>query len=425
MIETRTNRKVVERAFVVGVHFGSGDSTESEHLLAEMCDLATSFGLHIAESQLVRSREPHPKFLTGTGKAEELSARAKELDADVIIFDNPLTPAQQRNWEKQASLAVIDREEVILEIFAKRAQTREARLQIGLALMEYSLPRLTRAWGHLGRQGGALGAKGEGETQLEIDRRIVRKRIEKFREELTQVRLQRSTQRKQRQRRPAPSAAIVGYTNAGKSSLLRHLTGAHVLVEDKLFATLDTTTRKIRLPSGQPLLLTDTVGFVRKLPHRLVESFKATLEEAAEADFLIHVLDSTSPQVIDFWETTRAVLSELGAGDKPSVTVLNKSDLLTCETQQALLRHHFPDAVMLSSLTGEGTDRLMDALGTLLEPSVQRLSLQIPPARYDIVSLIHREGRVLEEEYSHDTCRIMAELPKRFAAMLRPFEIPK
>ena len=229
----------------------------------------------------------------------------------MIVFDNELSPGQQRKWEELSGMAVIDREEVILDIFGARARTREARLQVELARMEYSLPRLARAWSHLSRQQG-LGGKGEGESQLETDRRLVRRRIDQVKGELEEVRSQRATQRKQRERVPLPHAAIVGYTNAGKSSLLKKLTGADVFIEDKLFATLDPTTRRIELPGGQPLLLTDTVGFVRKLPHRLVESFKATLEEATLADFLVHLLDATQPEIFAFHRTTMEVLAELG-----------------------------------------------------------------------------------------------------------------
>jgi len=280
MFDIKEKQKQVERALLIGVYKAPEQKEEFESLLAELDSLVDTLGIPVIDRLLVRVQEPNPRYFVGSGKAEEIFERAKQLEVDVIIFDNGLSPAQQRNWEALTGLAVIEREEVILDIFARRARTKEARLQVGLARMEYSLPRLTRAWGHLSRQGGGLGGKGEGETQLETDRRLVRAQIDRFKSDLELVRLRRATQRKQRERLPLPSAAIVGYTNVGKSALLKRLTGAQVLVEDKLFATLDTTTRRVILPSGQILLLTDTVGFIRNLPHRLIEAFKATLEEA-------------------------------------------------------------------------------------------------------------------------------------------------
>src|SRR6188474_872787 len=319
MIETRELKRIVERALLVGAYTEPNGRDEATSLLAELEELVDTLGIPVVDRLLVHHREQHARLLIGTGKAEEIVARAKEQKLDVIVFDNELTPSQQRNWEALSGVAVIDRQEVILDIFARRAQTREARLQIELAQLEYSLPRLTRAWGHLVRQGGGIGARGEGETQLEQDKRRIRNAIDRCKRELEQVRASRATQRKDRKRTPVPNCAIVGYTNSGKSSLLRRLTGAKVLVEDKLFATLDTTTRKVALPNKQPLLLTDTVGFVRKLPHRLVEAFNATLEEAVVADFLIHVLDASQPAVLEFYQTTKRVLAELGSHDKPTL----------------------------------------------------------------------------------------------------------
>ncbi|MEO8353926.1 MAG: GTPase HflX, partial [Chthoniobacteraceae bacterium] len=330
-----------ERALLVGTYVESGAREECESLLAELEELVRTLGVPIGESIVVHHREPHPRYLVGSGKAEEITALAKARGFDLIVFDHELTPSQQRNWEKLAGRPVIDRQEVILDIFAQRAQTREARLQVELARLEYSLPRLTRAWGHLARQGGGIGARGEGESQLEQDKRRLRGQIDRLRREISSVRASRATQRKDRQRTPVPNAAIVGYTNAGKSSLLRALTQADVLIEDKLFATLDTTTRRIDLPNKQPLLLTDTVGFVRQLPHRLVEAFNATLEESVLADFLIHVLDASQPAVMSFYETTRRVLNELGAVEKPALVVFNKIDLVPDPAILSGLNRHF------------------------------------------------------------------------------------
>ena len=350
------------KAFLVGVHVGNDTVAEGRSLLEELGELAWTLGLPVVGTMLVKVPALHAAYFTGTGKAAEIVALAKAADAGVIVFDNELTPGQQRNWEKLSGLAVIDREEVILDIFAKRARSREARLQVALARAQYSLPRLTRAWGHLNRQGGGIGGRGEGESQLEIDRRLVRRSIEKLKEELAEVRSQRATQRKRRQRIPLPRASIVGYTNAGKSSLLKKLTGADVFVEDKLFATLDPTTRRVDLPNGQTLLLTDTVGFVRRLPTRLVEAFKATLEEAVLAEFLIHVLDASDPEVYTFHATTMSVLHELGADEKPILTVLNKVDRLAGHEVILPLKRHFPDALLISAKTGEGTRRIIARL---------------------------------------------------------------
>jgi GTP-binding protein HflX len=289
--------------------------------------------------------------------------------------------------------------------------------------LEYSLPRLTRAWGHLSRQAGGLGAKGEGETQLETDRRLVRKQIDRLKVELERVRSRRATQRKQRQRLPLPHAAIVGYTNAGKSSLLRRLTGAEVLVEDKLFATLDPKTRRIDLDGGQNLLLTDTVGFVRNLPHRLVESFKATLEEATLADFLIHVLDASHPRVYEFHATTMRVLEELGADTKRVVTLLNKVDRLEDSSSLHALRLHFPDAVFGSANTGQGMGELLQLCGEMLRDWVTKVELALPLSRTELLSLLHRTSRVLSLTYDDRHANVVAMVSPKVFARVEPFLI--
>jgi GTP-binding protein HflX len=370
---------------------------------------------------LVKVQERNPRYLVGTGKAEEIFERAKQLNIDVIIFDNGLSPAQQRNWEALTGLAVIDREEVILEIFGRRARTKEARLQVDLARLEYSLPRLTRAWGHLSRQGGGVGGKGEGETQLETDRRLVRAQIDHLKSDLKLVRQRRATQRKQRERLPLPGAAIVGYTNVGKSALLKKLTGAQVLVEDKLFATLDTTTRRVILPSGQSLLLTDTVGFVRNLPHRLIEAFKATLEEAVLSDFLIHVLDASHPRVFDFYQTTIRVLGELGADEKRLITVLNKVDLVKDETTLHALRLHFPDGLFVSVHTGVGLKELLHRMADLLADRISKVELALPLERTDLLSLLHRTSLVIDTRYQDAHVSVVALVSPKVYARIEPF----
>ena len=423
MFEIKEKPKQAERALLVSVYKGAAQKEESESLLVELNSLVDTLGIPVLDSLLVRVQEPNPRYFVGSGKAEEIFEHAQQLEADVIVFDNELSPAQQRNWEAMTGLAVIDREEVILDIFAQRAQTKEARLQVDLARMEYSLPRLTRAWRHLGRQGGGLGGKGEGETQLETDRRLIRTHIDRLKEDLELVRLRRATQRKQRERLPLPNAAIVGYTNVGKSALLKKLTGAQVLVEDKLFATLDTTTRRVDLPSGQGLLLTDTVGFVRNLPHRLIEAFKATLEEAVLSDFLIHVLDASHPRVYDFYQTTIRVLGELGADAKKMITVLNKVDLIADESTLHALRLHFPDGAFVSVRSGEGLKELRHRMADLLADRVSKVELALPLNRTDLLSLLHRTSHVLSASYENSHVIVVASVSPKVYARVEPFLI--
>ena len=423
MFEIKQKPKQAERALLVSVYKGAAQKEESESLLIELNSLVDTLEIPVLDSLLVRVQEPNPRYFVGSGKAEEIFEHAKQLEADVIVFDNELSPAQQRNWEAMTGLAVIDREEVILDIFAQRAQTKEARLQVDLARMEYSLPRLTRAWRHLSRQGGGLGGKGEGETQLETDRRLIRTYIDRLKGDLELVRLRRATQRKQRERLPLPNAAIVGYTNVGKSALLKKLTGAQVLVEDKLFATLDTTTRRVDLPSGQGLLLTDTVGFVRNLPHRLIEAFKATLEEAVLSDFLIHVLDASHPRVYDFYQTTIRVLGELGADAKRMITVLNKVDLIADESTLHALRLHFPDGAFVSVRSGEGLKELRHRMADLLADRVSKVELALPLSRTDLLSLLHRTSHVLSAIYGNSQVIVVASVPPKVYARVEPFLI--
>jgi len=414
---------MVERAYLVRVRLREEAEAEAEDLLQELRELVTTLGIGIVGETVITVREWQARLLMGSGKAEDVLEELEETEADCVVFDNDLTPAQQRNWESYTKRTTIDRQEVILDIFGARAQTREAKLQVELARMEYNLPRLKKAWSHLGRQGGGGGGggaaqKGEGEQQIELDRRMVRSRISALKRELTEVRATRATQRKERARVPLPHAAIVGYTNAGKSSLLHALTGSDIYVADKLFATLDTTTRRIDLPNGRPLLMTDTVGFVRNLPHRLVEAFKATLEEAILADFLLHVLDVTAPQVEAFHETTLKVLEELGADHKRILTVFNKVDLPGAEAARPALQQAHPDAVFISTHTGEGLDRLRDRMADQLADQVAHLRLQLPHARGDLVALLHAQGKVNHCDYGDEGVAIDATVPKRLEEQL-------
>ena len=424
MFEIRPRDKMVERALLVGAFVDPAGRADAEDLLEELEELVRTLGIPVIEKMAVHTREIHARYFIGSGKAEEICERARELECDVLIFDNELTPAQQRNWEVLAKVLVIDRQEIILDIFGARAQTREARIQVDLARMAYSLPRLTRAWGHLGKQGGGIGSKGEGESQLEQDRRKIRGQIDRLKRELAGVRSSRATQRKDRKRAPVPNAAIVGYTNVGKSSLLRRLTGADVLVEDKLFATLDTTTRKIALPNKQPLLLTDTVGFIRKLPHDLIESFNATLEEAALSDFLIHVLDASHPRVLEFYETTKNVLEELGADTSQALVVFNKMDLVDDETTRAWLQGRFPEAVFISVHSGRGLDELVERLSELVSRQTRSVELLLPLERPELLARLHREGVVHSIAYEENGARVLATVPPRLHDALAGFMVP-
>src|SRR5580658_6642204 len=411
-----------QRAFLIGVQTPEMPEGEGEELLAELTELVENLGLSVVRTVFVRLRAPSPALYIGKGKAEELAALAKEDGAEVIVFDSALSPAQQRNWEELAGMAVIDRQEVILEVFADRAHTREAVLQVALARMEYSLPRLTRAWTHLSRQRGKGALGGEGETQLEQDRRVVRNRIAHLKEELAKVVRQRGVQRTRRVRVPLPTASIVGYTNAGKSSLLNTLTGASVLAEDKLFATLDPTTRQMILPGNQKLLLTDTVGFIRRLPHGLVEAFKATLEEVLVADFLIHVVDITSPHFEKHRETTLSVLAELGAGDRPVVNVFNKVDLADA-IQIRSAKQAMPDAFLVSARTGRGIDALKERCKEMISQDEASVTLVVPHDRYDIVAKLHSLGHVQEQEHREDGVHVTGRFPASQAGLLEPFMV--
>jgi GTP-binding protein HflX len=424
MFEVKEKPQMVESAFLVGVYKDKSDAGSADSMLEELEELVKTLGISVAGGDLVRVSQYQARYLIGTGKSDEIVENAKELKADCIIFDNELSPVQQRNWEALSGVTVVDREEIILDIFARRAQTREAKLQVQLARLEYSLPRLARAWTHLGRQGGTAGpgAKGEGEQQIELDRRMIRKQIDTVKSDLITVRKNRATQRKTRRRIPIPLAAIVGYTNAGKSSLLAKLTGADVLIADKLFATLDTTTRRIELPNGHPMLLTDTVGFVRKLPHRLVESFKATLEEAVLADFLIHVLDASHPEVETFYRTTLDVLKELGADEKKMITVFNKMDLV--ENPMVIengLRNLHPDALFASVHSGQGLDEIVDTITDMLSNLMLHLDLEIPHHRSDLVAQLHEHGKVFETKYEDEYVAVQAMIPNRIRNQFEAF----
>jgi len=410
-------------SFLVGISGPDIGTREAEALLDELQALVSTIGLETVGRQTVRVRGISPKYYLGTGKAEELVTAARDAGADVIVFDEELSPAQQRNWERLSNLSVTDRQGIILEIFADRAQTHEAHLQVELARMEYFLPRLTSAWSHLSRQrGGRRGTRGEGETQLEVDRRIVLKKISSLKRELSGVRNGRAIMRQQRLASTTPGGSIVGYTNAGKSSLLQALTGAHMEIANKLFATLDPATRRLELDGGQEVLLTDTVGFIRRLPHGLVEAFKSTLEETVISDFLIHVMDASDAAIHQHAQVTREVLGEIGSEDKPTIQVLNKSDKVDSDYME-MLRLEFPEAIGVSARTGEGLDALQDRVREVTTLNFSRVAVSLPHDRYDLAALIHRTGHVVHEDYGGDRIRIDADVPERTRQKLATFAV--
>lgn len=427
MINTADDtRKLVERAVLIGIRPHDQDPAVAAEHLAELKELVANLDIPVVEEIVVPLRAPQAEFFVGSGKAEEIAAQCAELKADCLIFDNPLSPSQQRNWERLVKVCVIDREEVILDIFASRATTREAVLQVELARLHYNLPRLTRAWTHLSRQrGGVTGARGQGETQIETDRRLLKLRIASLEKELRQLKQQRAVGRKHRERTAIPHGAIVGYTNVGKSSLLHRLSGAEILMADQLFATLDPTTRRIVLPNRQELLLTDTVGFVRKLPHSLVEAFKSTLEEAVLADFLVLVLDLASPQLDAQWETTLNVLKELGAEEKNTMIVFNKLDLIDPEKDAMLLartRALFPGSIYISTRTGEGMPDFLRGLEKMAGGNRRILRVLLPPQAAKLIALAHARGNVFEESYREDgSAELVFQADESLFAEYEPF----
>ncbi|HWR12062.1 MAG TPA: GTPase HflX [Rectinemataceae bacterium] len=416
-------RPKAERALLVGVEIDSVKKEEALSLLHELGGLANTLGLEVVNSMSIKLREKTASLLVGTGKADEIVAIAKSDNVDSIVFDHPLSPSQQRNWEKLSGKKVYDRAELIIKIFSSRALTREASLQVELAQLEFAMPRLAHSYEDLSRQrGGRYGTKGSGEQKIELDRRSIEHRIHEIKEEMKDVKKSRDVQRRRRERIELPRAAIVGYTNAGKSSLLNALTTANVLAEDKLFATLDPTTRKLILKSGATLLITDTVGFVRNLPHNLVDAFKATLEEATASDLLIHVADASDPEVEIHMATTEKVLAEIGAADLPRILVLNKIDIADPAALEQWKRVH-PEGLTVSAKTGQGLDSLAVLIEMNLTSEMEEVLLAIPHAEYSLIPLIHREGSVIEERTEDERTIVKCRIPKRLEGRLGKYRV--
>lgn len=420
LIETRNTRP--ERVFLIGVELKSRSGWQTRDSLDELAQLTASAGGEVVGSGTQRLDAPNASTFIGSGKAVEFAKQCRTLQADTVIFDDELTPAQTRNLEKIFNCKVLDRTDLILDIFAQRARTREGKLQVELAQLQHLLPRLTRYWGHLSRQAGGIGVRGgEGESQLEMDRRRVQERIARIERELEIVQKHRAIQRSARQRNHMPLASIVGYTNAGKSTLLNALTGANVYADDRLFATLDPTTRKVRLPTNQFVLLSDTVGFIRKLPHQLVKAFKATLEEVVQSDLLVHVVDISHPQAEEQIEAVNTVLKEIGADAKPTVLVLNKIDKLNGNGVWTRVRERFPNAVAVSAKTGDGISALLDELAGQLRPPRQFVLLAVPHEQASVIARLHQVGQVVAARYCGKTARFKARIPPHLRAEFEPF----
>src|SRR5436853_5838024 len=417
MIETR-QQKTQERALLIGLERQGVSKWDLQDSLEELRELASSAGAKVVDTVTQKLQKPTAPYYIGRGKAESIKESCQHQRVTSVIFNDELSPAQGRNLENLFARKVLDRTQLILDIFAQRARSREGRLQIELAQVQYLLPRLTRMWHHLSRQTGGIGTRGPGETQLEVDRRCVQKRISRLERELEAVRKTRAVQRQGRKRNQWPVAAVVGYTNAGKSTLLNLLTGANLVTEDKLFATLDPTTRSFVLPNKQRVLLTDTVGFLRKLPHTLIESFKATLEEVSEADLLIHIVDLSHPRVDEQMEAVDTVIKDLDAFGKQMLIVFNKIDKLPNRDLVESYLKRFPGSVAISARTGEGMGNLVQALETALSSWRLRSRFRIPSDQSALIAEIHRVGHVLDLRYDRDDALIIAHVPPHLEAKL-------
>ena len=417
------DRTFRERIVLVGVAVGRTDSDVVDASLDELELLVDTAGADPVARVTQRRDKPDPATYIGRGKAAELRETSESVDSDTVVFDDELSPAQQRNLEKLLDRSAIDRTAVILDIFAQNAHSQEGKAQVELAQLRYRLPRLRGKGKGLSQQAGGIGTRqGGGETQLEVDRRRLVRRIHKLEADLSAIGRHRETQRKQRHRSRLQHVVIVGYTNAGKSTLLNRLTDSGVLVQDRLFATLDATTRRLPLPGGEPVLLTDTVGFVRKLPHQLVEAFRSTLEIAADADLLVHVVDAAAPDPEGQIDAVRTVLSEVGAGGVAELVCFNKADVGPTDEVARLVARH-PGAVAASARTGAGIDGLLLALGDRLRSLTTLVDLVIPYERGDLLAALHREGEVVSEAAEEVGMRVRARLDEAAGAVFAPYVV--
>ncbi|MCS7186258.1 MAG: GTPase HflX [Armatimonadetes bacterium] len=407
-----------ERAILVGVAFNGRNELDEE--LDELAALADTAGANVIGVLTQTRKDVDPAYFIGRGKAEELARMCAELGADLVIFNHDLTPAQARNLEKLLNVRVIDRTELILDIFAKRARTKQAMLQVELAQLQYQLPRLRRMWQHLSRLGGGIGTRGPGETQLEVDQRRAKKRIADLQRQLQEIQRQTTTRVQSRKEKELFTIALVGYTNVGKSTLMNALTGANVFVEDRLFATLDATTRVLFLPDGHKVLLTDTIGFIRNLPPHLITSFHATLEEVRTADLLLHVVDVSHGGMDEHIRVVEETLQEVGAGDKPTIIVLNKADKLPSDWDKQALLRRYPNAVLVSALTGEGIEDLKKRIQEEFERMrVVNVHARIALWAQNLIAFVYRNGVVINITYDTDWVTLDAEMERPFAERLQ------
>ena len=409
----------VEKAFLVAVDTGDDPGWNAEDSLNELAALADTAGAEIVGAEWQNRRHVDPNWYVGKGKADELLSAKAETGYTLLIADDELSPGQQRALEELTKVKVIDRSRLILDIFALHARTHEGRLQVELAQLEYQLPRLTRMWTHLSRTGGGIGTRGPGETQLETDRRIIRERIKKMKERVEDVRRQRETASRGRDRRLMPTVSIVGYTNAGKSTLLNALVGSEVArAEDRLFATLDPTSRQVKLGEGQTAILTDTVGFIHKLPHQLVDAFRATLEEVTRADVLVEIVDASDRHFAEHRATVQTVLDELGAGEKPRLVAFNKADLLGADGGDGAHAPIVAGSVLVSALTGFGLDALRTELAALLASLWEDVDVAVPYAAGELLARVRERGAV-DLEYGERDVRVRGRVAPALAGELR------
>lgn len=412
-----------ERAILVGVDMQQRTDWPVEESLDELGQLATTAGIECADRVIQRLQRPHPGTLLGSGKVQEVAELARFHNCDAVLFDLELTPGQHRNLERELEMQVLDRTALILIIFGQRARTSEGRLQVELAQLEYDLPRLARQWSHLSRQKGSVQQRGEGEKQIEVDRRLLRRQKKQLLEELEHVRTHRQLHRERRQSTGAPVVALVGYTNAGKSTLLNRLASSNSLAEDKLFATLDPTTRRVRLAGGQEMLFTDTVGFVQHLPTTLIAAFRATLEEVAEADLLVHVVNAAYPAVNRQVEAVEVVLEEIGAGGRPTIIALNKADLLPPDAELTFtgMAEKLP-TVRVSALQGDGIDELLRCISENLVAQFVSLDVLIPYKHGELVAQFHQFGTIDCEEYEEAGTHIRGHMPANHSGSFTAFQ---
>lgn len=410
----------VQRAFLISVELPGTTTVEVERSLEELTLLTETSGSEPVDQEIVRRQSIDPATYIGSGKTKELASLTTALDIDVVVFDNPLAPAQQRNLQKVFQCDVVDREAVILDIFAQHARSKVGSLQVELAMHRYNLPRLRGKGKALSQQGFGVLARGPGETKLETDRRRILERVSKIERDLKKAARHRETQRKSRKRSSIPQAAIVGYTNAGKSTLLNALTDADVLVQDQLFATLDSTVRRLELPDNRSVLLADTVGFVRRLPHHLIESFRSTLSEVTQADLLVHVVDGTDSDPAGQIAAVREVLHEIDASTIPEILAFNKSDLMS-DIARHRLENLYPDGVLISARNGAGLPHLAERISDTLKRQMVALVLEVPYARGDIIAAAHRVGEVLVEKYDDQGTIIEVRVPQAVATQFLEF----